>query len=341
MKSRNGILAGGNWIVDFVKMVDTYPSQDALANIRSQSSGNGGSPYNILIDLARLDVGIPLEAVGLIGDDANGRGVREDCRRHGIATGQLQTTTLFPTSYTDVFTVESTGRRTFFHARGANAALKPEHFHFSKTRAKIFHLGYLLLMDELDQPDRRYGTKAGSVLAQARQAGLSTSVDVVSEDSDRFASVVIPTLPYIDYLFLNELEAGKITGKKLRTQRGLNTKLLLASARELLAGGVKGAVIVHFPEGALAVTADAKATWQASVRIPQSKIEGTVGAGDAFAAGVLSGLHQELPMADCLKRGVCIAATCLLSPTSSGGIKTVTECIRFGSRHGFSKIKSV
>ena len=60
MSARSGILAGGNWIVDKLKVVDFYPQQDALANILAQSEGNGGSPFNILMDLAHMKVGIPL-----------------------------------------------------------------------------------------------------------------------------------------------------------------------------------------------------------------------------------------------------------------------------------------
>ena len=52
--SRNGILAGGNWIVDHVKLINTWPPQDALASILTQSDGNGGSAYNLLKNLSRL-----------------------------------------------------------------------------------------------------------------------------------------------------------------------------------------------------------------------------------------------------------------------------------------------
>ena len=72
MKPRSGILAGGNWIVDKLKLIDTYPQQDALANILAESIGNGGSPFNILMDLAGLGAQFPLAGVGLIGADADG-----------------------------------------------------------------------------------------------------------------------------------------------------------------------------------------------------------------------------------------------------------------------------
>ena len=45
---------------------------------------------------------------------------------------------------------------------------------------------------------------------------MKTSVDVVSEDSDRFARIVTPALKYVDYCILNEIEAGKTAGFKIR-----------------------------------------------------------------------------------------------------------------------------
>jgi sugar/nucleoside kinase (ribokinase family) len=130
MKPRSGILAGGNWIVDKLKRIDTYPHQDALANILSESIGNGGSPFNILIDLANLGAQFPLAGVGLIGADADGEWISKQCALHHINSRQLRTHPTAQTSYTDVMTVQSTARRTFFHQRGANAFLDDNDFNF-------------------------------------------------------------------------------------------------------------------------------------------------------------------------------------------------------------------
>src|SRR6266581_9552524 len=110
---RSGLLAGGNWIVDQVKMIDVYPQPEQLANIGSQAQGTGGAPYNVLVDLARLGVTFPLFAAGLVGRDALGQLILEDCRRHKIDARFLRTTRLAPTSYTDVMTEINGGRRTF------------------------------------------------------------------------------------------------------------------------------------------------------------------------------------------------------------------------------------
>jgi hypothetical protein len=66
-KSRCGLLAAGNWIIDQVKVIDVYPQRDQLANIRGQFRGTGGSPYNVSVTLARLQAPFPLAAAGLVG----------------------------------------------------------------------------------------------------------------------------------------------------------------------------------------------------------------------------------------------------------------------------------
>src|SRR5688572_4466449 len=142
--SRRGILAAGNWIIDQVKRVDVYPQREQLANILSQHQGTGGAPYNVLINLAKLGASFPLHAAGLVGKDILGEAILEDCRKHKVDIRNLKNTTQAATSYTDVFTEQGNGRRTFFHYRGANALWRGDDLDFSRTKAQIFHLGYLL-----------------------------------------------------------------------------------------------------------------------------------------------------------------------------------------------------
>lgn len=335
MNSRSGILAGGNWIIDHVKIVDTWPVQDSLVNILAASDGTGGSPYNLLLDLAKMGAPFPLAAVGLVGQDADGQRILEDCAQWKIDAAALQQTSAAPTSYTDVMTVQADGRRTFFHARGANALLDSAHFDFSKTSARLFHLGYLLLLDRLDGAHPQHGTVAAEVLARAQAAGLKTSIDLVSENSDRFAAVVLPALRHVDLCIMNEFEAGRVTGQRIRTDAGLDRAALLAAMRQLLAAGVREHVIVHFPEGGAALGHDGTLHEHPSVRLPESYIKGAAGAGDAFTAGALFGWHEGLPVTEWLRRGVCAAAANLADETCTGGMLPLADCLALGTRHGF------
>lgn len=332
---RTGILAGGNWIVDEVKIIDVFPQQDALANILSTTRGTGGSPFNLLVDLALMEAAFPLAAVGLVGEDENGRWIQKLCGERGIDTASLQTTATAPTSYTDVMTVQGTGRRTFFHARGANAKLSSAHFDFSRTSARIFHLGYLLLLDGLDSEHPTHGTVAAEVLSRAQEAGLKTSIDLVSEDSDRFQKVVTPALRYVDYCIMNEFEAERVTQRKIRTEGGLDRTALKEAMGELLAAGVRERVVVHFPEGSCALGHDGILHEHGSVRLPADYIKGAAGAGDAFTAGVLLGWHEGKPMEESLRYGVCAAAANLSNETCTDGLRSLADCLAIGERYGF------
>jgi sugar/nucleoside kinase (ribokinase family) len=335
MSTRTGILAGGNWIVDAVKIIDNWPQQDTLANILSEAKGTGGSPFNVLADLALLGADFPLAAAGLVGADENGRWIVERCAHLRIATGALKYTDAAPTSYTDVMTVQSSGRRTFFHARGANALLDAHHFDFTATDARLFHLGYLLLLDRLDRPSATHGTVAAEVLARAQEAGLKTSIDVVSEDSERFPKIVLPALKHVDVCIMNEFEAGRVTGLKIRLGDALDRAALRTAMQQMLAAGVRERVFVHFPEGGCALGADGQWHEHGSVKLPPDYIKGAAGAGDAFTAGVLLGVHEERAVEESLRFGVCAAAANLSDETCTGGMRSLTQCLALGEKYGF------
>jgi len=338
MSQLSGIVAGGNWIVDKIKIIDTYPQQDALANLLHHSSCNGGSPFNVLTALAKLGAAFPLTGVGLIGDDPDGRWIRQKCEAYGINIAGLATHHEAPTSFTDVMTVKASGRRTFFHHRGANAFLGPEHFDFSSLQGKIFHLGYLLLLDRLDQSDMEFGTVAGRLLHAATLAGFKTSIDVVSEDSGRFADIVLPALPQVDYCILNEFELERTSGQKTHNEGKVDLPGIRSAAAKLLAAGVREHVIVHFPDGACALSADGTFRARGSIRMPASEIVGAVGAGDAFAAGILLGLHEGAPIEDALRIGSAAAASSLMSAGTSDSIQSLAECLVLERLHGIREL---
>jgi sugar/nucleoside kinase (ribokinase family) len=334
--ARAGVLAGGNWIVDRVKLIDVYPQREQLANIRGQFQGTGGAPYNVLLDLALLGAPFPLSGAGLVGDDELGRKILAHCHKYKINTRHVRVTSRAPTSYTDVMTETAGGHRTFFHARGANALWRGEDLDFRACKARIFHLGYLLLLDALDEADPKFGTKAARLLAAAQSAGLKTSLDLVSENSDRFAQIVRPALPHVDYCIVNEIEAGKTAGFKIRHEDGaLDAVALRHAAGTLLQQGVRELVIIHFPEGAFARTRHGSDYWQASLDVPAKFIAGTAGAGDALCAACLLGLHEGWDLPRCLMAGVCAAAASLSEPTCTAGVKSLKSALGLARKFGF------
>jgi sugar/nucleoside kinase (ribokinase family) len=224
----------------------------------------------------------------------------------------------------------SAGTRTFFHHRGANAQLGEEHIDAIDAPAKIFHLGYLLLLDRMDEADAEYGVVAARVLEKLQKRGYKTSVDVVSEEGNRFRQVILPCLKYMDYFIVNEIEAGACFGSSLRDENGeIPLDKVKEAAQFLLDNGVKEACVIHFPEGGYAVKANAESHFEPSLRIPASEIVSSVGAGDAFCATMLYALHEELPLQQSLRMANAAAWFNLHNATSTDGAPTLAQIEQF------------
>jgi sugar/nucleoside kinase (ribokinase family) len=227
-------------------------------------------------------------------------------------------------------TEAGSGARTFFHCRGANALLDIGDFKNIKSGARIFHLGYLLLLDKLDAPDSRYGVRWGRLLALLQKKGFKISVDVVSEQGSRFRKIVTPVLPYVDYLILNEIEAGEVTGTRIRNSRGaVEGDALRLAAKALLRSGVRELAAIHFPEGGFLLKKNGESCFVPAFRIPPKDIRGTAGAGDAFCAGLLYGIHEGWTPGEMLSLASASAAFCLRDATCTGSAVALPVLKRF------------
>ena len=210
--ARLGTLASGNFVVDRVKIIDHYPPEQILATVLEVQQSGGGGPYNVLKDLCAMQVDYPLAAAGCIGTDADGRWIIDDCHAAGLDTSQLCRLEGETTSTTDAMTVESTGRRTFFHCQGANARFSETMVNVDRSNARIFYLGYLTLLKELDRIEEDGRTGASRMLESARAAGMTTVVDMVSIPHSNFEAIVRAAAPHCDLLIANELEAAMASG---------------------------------------------------------------------------------------------------------------------------------
>ena len=333
--SRRGIAAAGHWLVDHVKRIDRWPEPATLTRIEFPQMSNGGFAFNLLADLAVLDPEIPLFAGGLIGDDANGNFIRERCRQLKVNDAMLRATGEVPTSFTDVMTEQRTGRRTFFHFPGTNEHLKEADLRPLSSSAKMFCLGYLGFLPKLDAIGGDGLNAAARLLRDARAAGVITAADLVSTPNPHLRRHLSPCLPHLDILFLNEWEAAQLLGttpvKKLPVRQA---KELAGAVCRL---GARDAVVLHCPDGVVAALATGKIITQGSVKLPAREIQGTLGAGDALAAGVLLARYLAMSWPEALRLGVCTAAACLRSPTASEGMLGWKQCLELGEQFGFRK----
>jgi sugar/nucleoside kinase (ribokinase family) len=331
---RRGILCGGCILVDVNKTVDWYPEEERLAIIGSEALDSGGPGLNMAVDLARLGAPFPVELVGVVGDDAHGALVQEICRQAGLGTAGLKVLAGARTSHTDVMIVKESGRRTFFHDPGANALLTPAHFDLSRTEARILHLGAPGLHETMDR-ETAAGNGWAELLARARAAGLRTNMELVTLAPERLRALVLPCLPHLDTLVINELEASALASVEIRLGGAADFGRAEIAARRLLGLGVSELAVVHFPAGCAAAARGGRIFRQGAVRVPTSEVKSTNGAGDAFASGVLLGVHESWPVERCLEAGVSVAAVSLGAYSTSGAIRPIDECLAYGRAHGF------
>ncbi|CRZ34078.1 sugar/nucleoside kinase (ribokinase family) [Herbinix hemicellulosilytica] len=321
-----GIAIAGTIAVDYIKTIDQYPEKGMLGNILSSSRGVGGCVTNTLCDLAKMDPTIPLYAYGGIGDDENGDFVVRVLKEHDINTDGI---VRFPgemTAFTDVMTLVATGERTFFNAKGANKIYSYSDLDFDSLEVDLFHIGYAFLMDPFDREDEEYGTVMARALARVQSMGIRTSMDLVSVENERYSEIVKPSLRYCNYFIVNEIEAGKTVNLSPYGPDGSIDEVRIRKICELiLEAGVKDMVVIHAPLGGWAMTNTGEFYFAPSLKLPQNYIKGTVGAGDAFCAGMLYGIYKEMPVKEALEIA-CMTAACSLSEYDSiSGMKTIDE----------------
>jgi sugar/nucleoside kinase (ribokinase family) len=190
----------------------------------------------------------------------------------------------------------------------------------------MFYLGYLLILDSLDQPDPHSGTVAAGLLRSIQGAGIETCLDVVSEASERFQQFVVPSLRYVDHCIINEIEATRTTGIEIRRRdESIDETALRRAAKKLLRLGVKKTAVIHFPEGSLWCDRAGIEVYHGCLKVPKESIVSSVGAGDAFCAGILYGIHEGWPAEEALRIGSGAAATCLQAANTTDGVRSLDE----------------
>lgn len=327
------VAVAGNFIVDTIKMIERYPEKNMLATVSEIKRSVGGCVPNVAIDLKKFG-GTDVSVYGRVGADGNGAFLLGELRAHGIDVSHVVTDEREATSFTDVMT-ERGGARTFFQYRGANARFDLSDIDVGSLSCELLHVGYAMLLDRLDGEDREYGTVMARLLAAVRARGIETSLDVVSETSARFARVVVPAVPYCDYIVLNESEGGLVTGIEPRRADGsVDAEKIKDILRAFVALGVKKKVVIHCPELGASLRPGGEPVVVPSLALPDGYIKGTVGAGDAYCAGILYSALHGAGDEEALEFAAC-AAACNLSVTDSvSGARSAEETLKLKALYG-------
>jgi sugar/nucleoside kinase (ribokinase family) len=265
----------------------------------------GGSAAIMACGAARL--GLRTAFVALVGDDAAGRFMIEELHARGVDTRGL---VVRPGTATGL-TVHLVGRgaqrdRAVLTAPGCIGELKGDQVDRQLLRAaRHVHVGSFYLLPRLTPA-------LPGLFAEAKEAGLTTSLDTQGDSSGRWQGGLQETLRTTDFSFANEDEAKAAAGGG-----GLDEALVRLAALGPTPVVKRGA------EGAVAYTGG-RVTRAAA--LPMSAVD-TVGAGDSFDAGFLCGHLAGWDVARSLALGVACGS---LSTRAAGGVDgqpTLTEAL--------------
>ena len=332
---RRGIVTGGTWCVDRNKIVSFWPQEDGLAECLSEVKDGGGSGCNLALDIRRLDPTMPVETIALVGDDEDGRFLQSLADAAKVDRRQMHVMKEAGTQAVDAFSSQATHRRTHIFSRGVADLLAPEHFDFAHTQARFLHLGLPGLHRKLDAPCGGDENGWVSILKRARAAGLKTNLELASIDVAQLAQLCRPCLGHLDMIIVNDTEIGAISGMTTVRECVTDMAACESAARSVMEKGAMEVVVVHCPAGAVAVTRDGNSTFKSSVTVPPELVVGTNGAGDAFAAGMLYGIHEGWTMDDSLSLAHATAAVSLRSVSTTKAVEGWQTCLDLANKWGW------
>ena len=303
---RFAVVAIGNAIVDVIasapdsflddqglakgsmRLIDAAEAHRLYASMGVAQEISGGSAANTLAGLAGL--GLPCGFIGQIADDQLGEVFAHDMRAGGVSFTTAPRSGE-PATGRVLILVTPDGERTMNTFLGAAQYLPAS----ALDEAMIADAAVLYLEGYLwDPAEPRAAMRRSIEVARAagRKVALTLSdTFVIERHGDDFRALIAEGL--VDILFANEAEITSLT--RLDD---------FDAAVDAIAGQVPLLIATRGDQGASAVTGGVRTDVAAE---PIDKVIDTTGAGDLFAAGVLAGLAQNRPIADCLTMGAICA----------------------------------
>jgi len=242
---------------------------DFIEEIRLTVAGTAGGT---VVDTAKL--GLRSLAVGAVGDDEKADWVLLTLKKHGIDVSAMQRLKGIPTSAT-ILNVRPNGDRPALHVRGAS-----DHFDVPPADydqvfdAPIVHLGGTGLLKKLD------GEPSRILLQEAKRRGRTVTFDLIAASAETIG-IVKPLLPFIDYFMPSIEEARDMSGQETPDD----------CARFYIDHGAQCCVFTLGGEGAYSAHRDGTRFKSAAYDI---KVVDTTGCGDAFDAGFIAALHNNM-----------------------------------------------
>jgi sugar/nucleoside kinase (ribokinase family) len=265
-------------------------------DIHDSLGGNGASTA---YTLARLGVRVRLASIA--GRDRRGDELVETLHGAGVDTSAVRRS-LLPTA-TTVVLVRADGARAFFHRPGCAAEDFPIEL---PGGCSHFHLGNVFALPRLRH-------RAAEIMACARAAGMTTSLDTGWDARGEWATVIDPVLAHTDLLFVNHEEAERLSqgsGVDYFLERGVGLVITKLGGRGCLVN---------------------------KLSIPGFTVDvvDTTGAGDCFAGGFLAALDRAMPIGEAARFANAVGALNVQEMGAVAGVRSFEETLEWMRAQGY------
>lgn len=291
--------------------IAALPGPGELLTLDDIPARAGGCAANVAIDLARQNFDVSI--VGCVGGDAAAEVPLAALRAHGVDCGGIARVQGAPTSKTVILLVKGEDRR-YIHSLGANAKLTVAHIRRDWVeRLNALYLGGLFVMPGLATDELI------DLLNFCRRSGVVTVVTAAApQPFDRRADLA-KILPAVDYLLPNDDEAQLFTGKEDPVEQ----------AAALQAAGAGTAIVTCGARGAVAARGAQR--WRCGVY--STPVVDPSGCGDAFAAGVITGIARGWSLPTLLRYASALGASAARAVGTTDGVFRAREAEAFVAEH--------
>jgi ribokinase len=280
------VVVVGSLNMDLVLPVPRFPEPGETLSGGALRLVPGGKGANQAVACARL--GAPAALVGLVGADNFGSELLAALQRDPIDLRHVDTTAQAATGVAMIM-VDAAAQNRIALAPGANAALTPAHI--DAAGALIDRAALLIVQLEIPLATVLHA------IERAARAGRPIMLNPAPAQ-------LLPSAlwPAIDYLVVNETEAGLLAGSAVTDPQSAASAALALRQR-----GARQVLVTLGAQGV--VIADAAGTRHCAA--PAVLAVDTTAAGDTFIGGVAAGLSEGLSLDCAVQLGMAAAALCV------------------------------
>jgi sugar/nucleoside kinase (ribokinase family) len=265
-----------------------------------------GAELNVSVGLARL--GYRVGWISRLGADPLGRYILKQVQQSGLDTTRVLFDERYPTGFQLKSRVQAGDPVVVYFRKSSAASHMAPNAEDDAYLRSARHLHVTGIPPVLSDTCRQYTYHA---IEQAREAGMSVSFDPnlrpsLWKSQDEMRQVLNDLATKVDWIFPGLEEGIVLTG--YTTPEDV--------ARFYLARGVKLVVVKVGARGSCLFTASQRY----DLPVFPVQVVDTVGAGDGFAVGIISGMLEGLALPDCLERANAIGALAIMSPGDQDGL---------------------